>query len=161
MTEFIKHDKNRVPLPRVDIHLKYYDKDLDNKTYILKESLLDDGSQLSFISSIIVDKYKLATEKVEPLQITNAAKQNIAVCNKAVRNVNLYIPLYGIELIDAELYVMNNLTDRSCIIGLDCLRPIRKSLNKTDPIYLNDPFVNKAKIVHYKNNNDHVEQMVK
>ena len=78
--------------------------------------------------------------------VTNAAKQEIAVCDKVVRNINLFIPLYQIEVADAELFVMDNLTDRSYTIGFDCLRPIRKRLAIPDPIYLHTVVI-KSEIV--------------
>lgn len=136
--EFVKHDKSRKPLPSVVVHLKIYDKDLNAKIFILNNALLDEGSQLSYISRKIVDKYNFPTTKTpQQLLVTNAANQKLAVCDVLIDGANLFVPIYKREITDVELYVMDTLIDKHAIIGLDCLRPLRRNLLCQDPYYLN------------------------
>ena len=50
-----------------EIHLKFYDHNLDCKSFILPKSLLDDGSELSCISHKTAKHYIFPITKVADL----------------------------------------------------------------------------------------------
>ena len=139
MSEFVTHDKSFRTLPNISVNMRKYDKNLVYEELIFPNTLLDEGSQLSFISEKVVEKFSIETQQLqESMRITNATGQLMTTCNRLVRDINIYVPMYEREIVDVELLVLDTLSDRHIILGLDCLRPLRSKLNKPDPYYLNN-----------------------
>ena len=164
MSEFVTFDNENKTLPNISVNIRMYDKDLVYEELVVSSTLLDEGSQRSYISSKVVDKYNIPVEIVsDPLLITNATGQMMATCTKVVRNINIFVPMYEREIVGAELLVLDSLSERHIILGLDCLRPLRRKLNVPDPYYVNNVNIVKCdkNIKIQKNNKKYDEILIR
>ena len=85
MSEFVTHDKSFKSLPNTSVNMRTYDKNLDYEELIFPNTLLDEGSQLSYISARVVESFGIRTQLMtDPMRINNATGQLMATCSRIV-----------------------------------------------------------------------------
>ena len=133
---YVNYDDNNEKLLKTKIVLKQYNTDFKGYNIVIDNCLLDEGSSLSYINyKTVKNTEQIITLETPKFCVSNTAQQNIGYVSQFVQG-NIYIPIYDTEVIAGKLFVLRDIS-HSCILGLDILKPIRKS-NNLDPAYTNN-----------------------